>query len=189
MKVEVTVTTDAATEPITTAEAKTFLRLDASTEDTLIDELVSAARRWAEKYAGVSLTAKTYTALFSELTTYEDEFDLPYSPVASITSVARVDQEGTETTLTLNDGYYKRGLKDLTIRPVKQFSTSGYFDSMYKIVYTSDASLMNEDIKLALYKLVADFYENRQNERDDAIVQINYDSKRILNRIKKIHFV
>ena len=189
MFTEVNVTTDAVSEPISTAEAKAFLRVDGSDEDTLIDECVSAARRYAEEYTQRSFTAKTYTALFSDLQKWEDEFDLPYPPTASITSVHRVNSEGTETELVLNTGYYKRGLKDVTIRPIKQFNVSQWHPDSYKVVFVSDATQMTAEVKMAMYKLIADFYENRQNERDEAAVLVNYDSKRILDKIKRNHFV
>ncbi len=39
-----------ASEPVTLAEAKLYLRVDAATEDTLIGELITAARVAAEQY-------------------------------------------------------------------------------------------------------------------------------------------
>ncbi len=46
--------TDAASEPLTTAEAKLHLRVDGSTEDTYIDNLIKAARIYCEKYTNRS---------------------------------------------------------------------------------------------------------------------------------------
>jgi len=49
----------AITEPITLAEAKTYLRVDDSTEDDLISILISAARQYAERHENRLLVART----------------------------------------------------------------------------------------------------------------------------------
>ena len=188
MTIETTITTDAVSEPISRTEAKLYLKLDNTADDDVVDYCISAARRWAENYTGLSFAAKTYTTLVNDLEKWEDEFELPYSPTASITSVHAVDYEGTESELVLNTGYYKRGLKELTIRPVKTFSTSGAYQSGFKIVHVSGTAF-NEQAKVGMLKLIADFYENRQNERDEASVLISYDAKAVFDSMKKIHFI
>ena len=47
------------TEPITLADAKTYLRVDDSTEDDLISMLISAARQYAERHENRLLVART----------------------------------------------------------------------------------------------------------------------------------
>ena len=44
------VVTPAASEPITLTEAKNFLRVDGTDDDTLITALISAAREMCESY-------------------------------------------------------------------------------------------------------------------------------------------
>ena len=45
-----TVVTAPSATPITLAEAKTFLRIDTSDDDTLINTLIGAARDYFEEY-------------------------------------------------------------------------------------------------------------------------------------------
>ena len=55
---------------ITTADAKTFLKVDTSADDTLIDNLVSAARQSAEEYTNrffMDTTLIQYGTKFTEL--------------------------------------------------------------------------------------------------------------------------
>ena len=53
-------------EPVATSEAKAFLRVDHSTQDTLIAELVKAARTQVEQDTGRSLINTTWDLTFDE---------------------------------------------------------------------------------------------------------------------------
>lgn len=80
----------AATEPVTLAEAKQWckIELDITEENTLLTQLITAARKQLEGYLCISLVDKTVTAVFrNEL----GNIELPYGPVKSITSVTDVD--------------------------------------------------------------------------------------------------
>lgn len=107
MKVESTFSS-IGTEPITLSEAKAHLRVSNTQEDTMITRMITSAREWAERYCNRAFIDKTVTQYVSEPgdTT---EFDLIHVPVATITSVKRIDKEGTATTLTLNTNYWKIG--------------------------------------------------------------------------------
>lgn len=52
--------TEPAVEPITTAVAKDHLRVDIADDDTLIDSLIEAARRRCEEYTGRALITQTW---------------------------------------------------------------------------------------------------------------------------------
>ena len=55
------ITTQPSVEPITTAEAKTHLRVEHSSDDTFIDTLITAARRACERYCGAQFCTATYS--------------------------------------------------------------------------------------------------------------------------------
>lgn len=79
MKVTKTVT---GTEPITLAEAKEYLRVFHDTEDNVITQMITNARKVLEMATGLSLVEQTI-----ELhTVIHDVFTLPYGPVSSVTS-------------------------------------------------------------------------------------------------------
>jgi uncharacterized phiE125 gp8 family phage protein len=59
--------TDAASEPLTLAEAKAYARVDASDEDALITSLIAAARRRVEKETSLALLTQTWVAVFDAL--------------------------------------------------------------------------------------------------------------------------
>lgn len=181
MRINVSITTDAVSEPITLTEAKLFLKADTTTEDDLITDLITSARKWIEDYTGKSMAVKTLTVMFWDFLDDETEFDLPYPPHASITSVSEVDEEGTATALTLNSGYYKKGLTDFTIQPVQSYEPA------YKVVYIT-GSAFDDTVKKAMLNLIADFYENRQNEKEESNSPIQMNTKAILAGHRKIPF-
>ncbi|NBW15376.1 MAG: hypothetical protein EBR82_46010 [Caulobacteraceae bacterium] len=65
--------TEPANEPVTLAEAKAHLRIDSTSEDTLITALIKTARVWAEEYLDRTLC-------FTQWTLRTDSF---YGPVGS----------------------------------------------------------------------------------------------------------
>jgi uncharacterized phiE125 gp8 family phage protein len=89
-------TVDAATEPITTAEAKAHLRVIGSVDDTMIDALVKACRLIAENDLRRSLITQTWTKTLDE---FPDAIELAYPPIISVTSVKYYDTAGAQQTL------------------------------------------------------------------------------------------
>ena len=84
-------------EPISLSEAKTYLRVDGSTEDALIGEMVQAVRIAAEEATGRSLMTQRWRVSFGEH--LPDRVALPYGPVQAVVSVKSVDEAGDSTTL------------------------------------------------------------------------------------------
>ena len=58
----VTINADAVAEPVSRTDAKNWMRIDYTSDDTLIDSLISAARQHLEKLTGRSLVNKLITA-------------------------------------------------------------------------------------------------------------------------------
>lgn len=153
-----------ATEPITTAEAKTHLKVSGSTEDTYIDSIISAARTSVERYLGRALITQTWKAYFDD---WDDKMNLGLAPVASITSVKYYDETASLTVLT-STLYYE----DLISEPARIVRK---YDSVYPELETQRpngivvefvagygaASDVPGDIKHAIKLLVADYYDNK----------------------------
>lgn len=80
------VTTAAATTPVSLAEVKAFLKLDASdaSEDAFLTMLIEAATEAAEKYIGRDLINKGYTTFRDNLV---EPLELRRSKVSAITSI------------------------------------------------------------------------------------------------------
>lgn len=129
-------------EIITTANAKDYLRVDTTADDTIIEQMIVEARLWIENYIGKDIVAKTRTYY----TPFQKErFVLPFAPVASITSVT---VDGTAAT------YEVKGLDneivELNQLPAKEV----------KVSYTT-AGLNDSLLKQSILRLVATYYDNR----------------------------
>ena len=84
-------------EPITLSEAKTFLRVDGSAEDTLLGDMIKAVRIAAEDATGKSLITQSWKITYADHAPCD--VPLPYGPVQSVTSVKCFSEAGEETTM------------------------------------------------------------------------------------------
>lgn len=89
-----------ASEPVTLAEAKLFLRVDGSAEDTLITALIEAARGSAEEYLGRSLITQIWQLAYDDY--LESGTPLPRGPVSAIASVTSYDEAQTPTVIDVD---------------------------------------------------------------------------------------
>ena len=156
-------------EILTTSEAKDFIRVDTSADDTIIGQMITQARIWCENYISRDIVAKNRTLYLASV---NERFVLPFSPVASISSVT---VEGTATT-----DYETYGLDDtiiaLNMLPSKEvkvtYVTSGQDDSL---------------LKQAISQLVATYYDNRNDFVLGTIVnEVPTSVKNILSSYKNM---
>lgn len=122
MPLQLKLITDVASEIFSRDVVKTYLRNTFSAgvdenlmrEDSLIDLLQRSARETCEDFCWSSFLTKTWDFWTDEIPS-NNTLWLPRGPHQSITAVYRQDSEEVETELTLNSGYYKRGLTDFAI--------------------------------------------------------------------------
>lgn len=94
-----TLTAAPSAEPVSTAEAKTHMRVTASDEDTYIGTLITAARIDSERVQHRQLITATYTLTLDRFP-LQDYIDLPRPPLQSVTSVKYYDTGGTLQTFS-----------------------------------------------------------------------------------------
>jgi hypothetical protein len=79
---DITTTVAPTATVVTLAEAKNYLRVDYSEDDSLITALINTAQTRLEQYAGVAMTPRTLRVV-----AYVDDFiELPYVPTCYICS-------------------------------------------------------------------------------------------------------
>lgn len=84
-------------EPITLAEAKAHLRITGNDDDTAIGVLITTARQTAEQITGRALMPQTWEKTLDAFP--DNEIELPWPPLVSITSVKYIDIAGSQQTL------------------------------------------------------------------------------------------
>lgn len=85
------------TEPVTLAQAKSFLRIEHSGDDAAITTAIVAARVMAEHYLRLILLAQTWE--FSVGNPCTLTLMLPVQPVSSVVSVTLVNEQGAPSVL------------------------------------------------------------------------------------------
>ena len=160
------VTTGPASEPISTSEAKTYLKVDNSTDDSLITALIQAARESCEKYLQMALISQTITERFNGFQNYG--LRLSISPLISVTSVSYLDSGGGSQTLSTD--YY--GVADYEKPPLIYLKYGQTWPVVYSqqdavtVVYLAgyaDAAAVPALIKTAMYMILSEWYNNRQD--------------------------
>ncbi len=100
-----TLSSGPAAEPMTTAEAKTHLRVSGTDDDTYIDTLIGAARHWVELFTGRALIDQTWVLKLDKFPDSGCPIWLPKPPLSSVTSITYTDTDGN-TGQTFNSANY-----------------------------------------------------------------------------------
>jgi hypothetical protein len=131
------------TEPITTDEAKDWLKVEVSDDDILIGALITAARQACEGYVGMSFVERTITAIVkNEL----GNVRLPYGPTGFITAMYDVDGNA---------------LTDYTVTGVSAKRISAPISSYLQVVYSAGYFMLPKQFKTAVLMQLAWMYQNR----------------------------
>lgn len=161
-------------EPLTTAEAKTHLRVDTADDNDYIDALILAARQQAEsitRRALITQTWKYYLAQFPLATPgqFPNAIEMPLAPLQSVTSVKYTDNDGVEQTVSSGDYDV-----DINIEPGRIIPSFGNVwpstryqpNSVvieYKAGYGGASTNIPAQIIHAIKLLIGHWYENRES--------------------------
>ena len=171
-----TVVTAPASEPVTTAEAKSHLRVTISTDDTLIGEMITVARDMLENYTCRAFINTTFDYFLDAFPSPRFEhgrihngriIEPPVSNLSSVTSVKYYDTQDALQTLAsseyLVDSSHEPG------RIVEAYETYwpdtstriNTVEVRYIAGYGATAADVPETLKLAIKMLVNHYYDNR----------------------------
>jgi len=158
------VTTAPASEPITTAEAKSQLRIDSSDEDTLVDNYVTVARQTLETLTRRAFITQTITLKYDS---FPSRIRLPRPPSASVTSITYVDTDGATQTWDSANYVLDSQVEPASIQPAYDvdYPNTRTQPNAVTVTYVAgygSASDVPESIKLAVRLLVGTYYENRE---------------------------
>lgn len=179
-----TLTSAAAEEPVTTAEAKSWLRVDHSSDDTLVAALVAAARGLCERITGRAFVTQTWRLTLDQFPfgwagwgflgqgTPPAEFPgrgairVPKAPLQSVSSIQYYDLSDTLQTLASTtydvDAAHDPGRITLAFGQV--WPVTRPKPGAVRITFVAGygaASAVPQEIKHAVMLTVARWYENR----------------------------
>lgn len=152
-----------ATEPVTLAEAKLYLRVDHSHEDTLINDLITAARMMAESWLSRTFITQTWKLAFDFAVA--DSIWLPMGPVSEVVSIVMVNQDGSTSTLD-SSNYWLNAAKNAVV-------VNGIFSGFrVEITYNTgygNAAAVPAPIKQGILSHIAFMYDFRGDYGENAI--------------------
>jgi uncharacterized phiE125 gp8 family phage protein len=165
----ITVVTPPASEPVSLAEAKLFLRVDHNAEDSLIATLIGAAREAVE--AGIGRALITRRARESLDIWRRDAVNgavLGLGPVTNVVAVRLLANNGAQSVID-PDRYRLESNRD---RPRLVFPagfpatlrSAGGIEIEYDCGYADEASDLPIALRLATLQILASLYELRQGE-------------------------
>jgi uncharacterized phiE125 gp8 family phage protein len=154
-------------EIVTVSDFKNYARIDTDADDTLIGNMITQARIWCENFISRDIVAKNRTYY---LDTTQGIFDLPFAPVASITSV---------TVKGENETYEAIGLDNETIE-----LDNGYAERV-KVTYVT-TGLDDGLLQQAILQLATAYYDNRTEFIIGNITEIPTNVKSILSSYKSM---
>ena len=173
--------TNASTDVLSTADAKAWMKVDTSADDSLIADLVAEVIDIVEDTYSFQLIEKTVTATYEM---YGKRVDLPLFPVQSISTVKTITNDGTEATLTAGDDFYLQG--DTLIFNTLYDYNEPFQRLRLEVVYTAGFDPIPNGIILGLKKAVLSSYEDRQDLVEGSVNELPNGSKSHFKRYAKL---
>ena len=155
-----------ATNPLfTTAEAKDFLKVDTTADDTLIDNLIKAATQSCEEYTN-QYFLDTLVTQYSD--NWLEVYRLYKSPVSTLTHIKYYDSTDTLQTLTASNYILDNVSKPARIGLAVDGELPTLADRInavevkYTVGYGENSTDVPDGIKQAVLLTIGNWYENRQ---------------------------
>lgn len=154
--IEVQIVSEEGTEVPTVQQAKDWLKMPYSTDDTLIAALIKTARKYAESYCSSSIISKIVKATFTH--DGEKPVVLPRGPVGTPTLVRfRSCRLRDWTDITTETTIWEVEAGEFMGNCV------GYYEVTYPAGFEDDEQ--PADVVTALKRIVARLYEKRGDEK------------------------
>jgi uncharacterized phiE125 gp8 family phage protein len=170
MRAGLVLITPPASEPVTLTQAKAHLRVDITDDDTKITDLIVSARTHIEGLANLALLTQTWDQVMDDFPYPNYPIELDRWPVQSITSLSYVNAAGGTTVWPSTN--YIANLANVPPRvapvyaqfwPILALQTIGNC-TVRTLNGWASVALVPADLKQAVLMLVADWYEDREDE-------------------------
>ncbi len=156
------------TRAISLNDFKVYARIDQKKEDSFILIAIAAAQKIIESITNRKLISQTWRL---DLNYFEHEIILPFSPVTAINSITYFDTDNAQQTFPVAE--YDSDLSSLKaiIRPAYGYCWPTLYPKQnaasitYTVGYPSSQTL-DGDLKIAMFALVLQMYEERKTDVD-----------------------
>ena len=157
-----------ANEPLSLEDAKSFMRILESDDDTTIEAMIKSAREYAENYTNRQFEVATYE-LFTDK--FVQDLKLPKNPIKDLTKIEYMDENGDYQILD-SSYYYLYGENDIfkvhfdttVAHKTHKNAIKFTFDSGYDVVPESIVSYIRLDVSTLNEErvLLTDFKKNKE---------------------------
>ena len=162
-------------EPMLVADAKLHLKVLTNNEDTLITNMITAAREEVENYCNISLVEQTIEESFPCFPVAENyntlsSLWLSVSPLISIDSISYIDTDGNSQTLatTVYDLDDKQKPGKVTLKHNQTWPSTAKIENAvtitYKAGYGTTAADVPQAIKQAMLLMLTNWFEKRADD-------------------------
>lgn len=154
-----------ATEPLTTSEAKSHVRVDHTDDDTFIDSLITAVRVAVENETNRKMISQTWKIAYPH---FHDPMILPFADLTSVSSITYYDQANAQQTLS-TDVYEvdtQSMVGQIHLGYAQVWPTTYLRHDAVEITYVvgyADASSVPQPLKQAMLLMLGHYYENRES--------------------------
>lgn len=170
----------AGTTPVTRDELKTWLKIDGTSDDTLLDGINTAATRWAEDFLGRTLLTGTWEYTTSQ---FPDEtngwIELLHGPVQSVDSVTYRTLGGGTGTWAGTSYQLDTNKEPARLRPVPgglwPDEDDDYFNAVtvrYTVGYGTAQSSVPDGIKIGIKEAAAAINEHRGEDVEPKFAEV-----------------
>lgn len=173
--------TNTATDVISLDDAKDWMKVDGTTDNSLITSLIGEIIDVVETEYSFQLIEKNVTA---EWEMYAQRVDLPLFPVQSVSSVKTINNQGNETTLAVGDDYYLAG-NTLVFNTINSYS-SPFERLRLKVEYVAGFTSIPNGIIIGLKKAILSSYEDRQDLVEGNVSMLPNGSKSYFKKYLKL---
>ncbi|MDX2113691.1 MAG: head-tail connector protein [Alphaproteobacteria bacterium] len=156
-----------AGEPLTLTETKLYLRVDHPDEDSLIADLITAARMVAEHWMKRSLMTQTWKLAYDDY--IDDDVYLPMGPVSDVVSVVAIERDGDSA--IIDPELYSLNAAKNILRP--ETSLIAHRIEISYLAGYGGASSVPRPIKQGLLAHIAHMYDHRNGQYDSVIPDLS----------------
>jgi len=174
-------------EPVSLADVKAHLRIDITDDDALLGTYITVARRFCERYQNRAYITQTWKLVLDDWPD-DDEIELPYPPLQSVTSIVYYDTEDNDNTLATTvymvDADSEPGRVTLKYNQTWPYTTLRPYNGIeitYVAGYGDATGDVPENVVHAIKLLVGHLYENREATGIRPLSEIPFTVKALLD--------